>query len=342
LKKKRALFRADGNSQIGLGHISRLLALAEALKNTFDIVFLVQDPVEFIREQVINEGYQLVSLPATENYLTEAKSISGNYLNASDVIICDGYFIETAYQEILKESGAKLVYIDDLNAFPIKAELVINHSPGADAKNYKLREGAKALCGLNYILLRKPFLEAAKTTRTITNVDSVLICIGGADPMNFTTSFTEIVLEIEKIKNLTIITGNAFKHKTQLQEICESSGKNIQWLSNVSAEDMVNEIKKTHIAIVPASTISLECVAIGTGIITGYYVDNQKNIYEGLINNGLAFNGGNFLNMQKDRFFKNISDILNSPENINKQIKKQKEAVDGQSMNRILAHINNL
>ena len=36
------LFRVDGNSDIGLGHIYRTLALAEILKDRFDIEFVTK------------------------------------------------------------------------------------------------------------------------------------------------------------------------------------------------------------------------------------------------------------------------------------------------------------
>ena len=36
---QKLFFRADGNSSIGLGHLLRLLAVADALKYKFEITF---------------------------------------------------------------------------------------------------------------------------------------------------------------------------------------------------------------------------------------------------------------------------------------------------------------
>ena len=41
--KKKILFRADGNSEIGLGHLYRLFSLVEMLKDNFKFIFLFVD-----------------------------------------------------------------------------------------------------------------------------------------------------------------------------------------------------------------------------------------------------------------------------------------------------------
>ena len=51
--KKTIVFRADGNSQIGLGHIMRCLALCEILSQDFFLKFAIQNPS--------NEVYKILS-----------------------------------------------------------------------------------------------------------------------------------------------------------------------------------------------------------------------------------------------------------------------------------------
>lgn len=47
----RLVLRADGGATIGLGHVMRLLALAETLRSQFaDVAFAVQEPVKVLRE----------------------------------------------------------------------------------------------------------------------------------------------------------------------------------------------------------------------------------------------------------------------------------------------------
>ena len=46
--KKKVVLRADGNSKIGLGHVYRLLALAEMLKEDFECVLAMNDTDDFV------------------------------------------------------------------------------------------------------------------------------------------------------------------------------------------------------------------------------------------------------------------------------------------------------
>ena len=41
---KKILFRADGNNEIGLGHVYRCLAIAERLNGKFECYFAIRQP----------------------------------------------------------------------------------------------------------------------------------------------------------------------------------------------------------------------------------------------------------------------------------------------------------
>ena len=58
--RKKILFRADGNNNIGLGHLYRLFALAEIYKSNYDVIFLTKEDSTL---QVIPEGYIVKKIP---------------------------------------------------------------------------------------------------------------------------------------------------------------------------------------------------------------------------------------------------------------------------------------
>lgn len=62
--KRRVIFRADGNSYIGLGHVVRSLALVEMLRSEeFRIVFAIQQPNHLIEKQLREICDGVVVLP---------------------------------------------------------------------------------------------------------------------------------------------------------------------------------------------------------------------------------------------------------------------------------------
>ena len=61
--ERRIIFRADGNSDIGLGHVIRSLALVEMLKDNFECVFAIQEPVNALVRQIEAVCAELIILP---------------------------------------------------------------------------------------------------------------------------------------------------------------------------------------------------------------------------------------------------------------------------------------
>ncbi|MGZ5304564.1 MAG: UDP-2,4-diacetamido-2,4,6-trideoxy-beta-L-altropyranose hydrolase, partial [Bacteroidia bacterium] len=99
MKKPKIIFRADGNSQIGLGHLIRALSLIAILKKDYDCVFAIQQPSEAIKAIIKSECEEIISLPLPENLSEEAIYLSG--LNG-DCFVLDGYHFDLDYQQILK------------------------------------------------------------------------------------------------------------------------------------------------------------------------------------------------------------------------------------------------
>ena len=64
---KRIYFRADGNAQIGLGHVIRSLALAEILKDEFACHFIIRKPLQTLKEEILKVCKSIIILPETTN-----------------------------------------------------------------------------------------------------------------------------------------------------------------------------------------------------------------------------------------------------------------------------------
>ena len=69
---------------------------------------------------------------------------------------------------------------------------------------------------------------------------------------------------------------------------------------------MVEVMQKCDLAIAPASGISYEICSVGLYFLTGYYVENQKGIYDYLVSEKMALGLGNFNDF--DDF--NVEDII--------------------------------
>ena len=97
--KTRIIFRADGNSQIGLGHVVRSLALAQILRQDYECVFAIQAPSPELQEQIRQICDGIIVLPACtpdeERFVHELEA----YIAEDVIVVLDGYNFTTAYQQ---------------------------------------------------------------------------------------------------------------------------------------------------------------------------------------------------------------------------------------------------
>ncbi|WP_347156604.1 UDP-2,4-diacetamido-2,4,6-trideoxy-beta-L-altropyranose hydrolase [Pontibacter chitinilyticus] len=286
--KTRIIFRADGNSRIGLGHVVRSLALAQMLREEFECVFAIQQPGQALQEQIKQVCHGLIILPACtpeeDRFIHELEA----YIAPDVLVVLDGYTFGTAYQQNLKSKGCLLICIDDIHAYPFVADVVLNQAGGVEAAAYTTATYTKLLLGPTYALLRHPFLQAAKATRTFPAAPlRVLLNMGGADPENHTLRVAQSISQWPGISTIEVVVGSAYKHRQELQ----------QWLGqqpncilhqNLSATAMCQLMQVCALAVTSASGIAYEYAAVGGMLYILQTAANQQALYDFLTSTGIA------------------------------------------------------
>ena len=107
-------------------------------------------------------------------------------------------------------------------------------------------------------------------------------------------------------------------------------------LSNLSEKEMIHYMTIAKVVLIPSSVLSFEAMAIRKPIFTGYFVDNQKLIYKGLLEQGLA-EGAGYLETDDHVAIatKSFLSFYSNDEKHHTQIKNQIKSVDGLSGERI-------
>lgn len=304
---KKICFRADANSRIGFGHFVRSLALADILKDDFDCVFYTAEPSDYqIRE--LRDVCPYVSLSEKtkfEDFLS--------YLDGSEIVVLDNYFYTTEYQKLIKEKGCKLVCIDDMHDKHYVADVVINHAYGCHKEDYSVEPYTQLCLGLNYALLREPFLSNCQSKKTAHH--RLLICYGGADIYNLTCKTLRSLSDVIDDYQVEVVIGAAFGAKKELEEIAEKN-KNIHIHTSLNAKEMSSLMQQSQIAFLSASSVLWEAIFSGCKIIYGYYVENQMDICSNVGNNsnlGLTY-VGNLREISPLDLQKTFADVSNNQE----------------------------
>jgi UDP-2,4-diacetamido-2,4,6-trideoxy-beta-L-altropyranose hydrolase len=341
MPEKKILIRADGNTQIGLGHIYRCIAIAEMLEENFIPEFLLSKLSNFTA--VIPSRYSVKHIPGDIEIASEYEWIQKNYDTGSVLMIADGYLFNSEYQKKIKSIGVKLVYIDDLAREYMYADVVLNHAPSAKNLVYKKEDYSALYLGTEYALLRKGFLAKAKKVHNkFAAIKKVLITLGGSDENNITLKILEALLSLPQIEKIDIVFGAAYPHKERLVHFIESSEKKISLFSNLSENEMLNLMENCDSAFAPCSTTCLELIALNKPVFAGYSADNQLAIYESLKTNGYIFDLENLNDISVKKIKQVTEENLNNETAINKMLNLQKQLIDGLSGERIIKLIKEL
>jgi len=334
MSNKKIIFRADGNSTTGLGHLYRLFALVEMYKDDYEFVFVTKESSTL---KVVPENYNTQLIPDEISVENEPKWLSEKYNSLEYIIIADGYQFTSRYQKVLKQKGFFLMYIDDLTTEYMYADVVINHSPNCSEKDFVSEKYTQYALGTAYAMLRPKFIEAATTNRISTIITNAFVCFGGADQYDLSLKAVKALLLNKTIKKIHVVLGGAYRHQG-IYDLDEKVS-NLYLHKNLDEASLCNLMKSCQIAIVPSSTILYEICSIKMPVLSGYYVDNQKNIYASLIQKKVVFEGGDFRNYTVFDFQNKINNILKNTE-INTYLTNQQQLFDGKNKQRFLGLLN--
>ncbi len=296
MNPKTIIFRADGNSEIGIGHVIRSLALAAMLKDDYKCIFATRFLTDFIEQEALKVCETIIELPKSDAHF----GVFLTYLKGDEIVVLDNYFFTTKHQHAIKEKGCKLVCIDDTHATHFVADIVINHAPQAKASDYSASKETNLCLGLNYLLLRPVFLQYAKKTKNTQEIDTIFICFGGSDSNNLTLKTALQLQAFDSIRKVTIVIGSAYQHAKALEKFVftRNNFEKFKLRKNLPEKEMADAISNSDLAIVPCSSILFECLALKVPVITGYFVENQKEIAAYFQNQNIGHVVGNLNQIQ--------------------------------------------
>lgn len=180
LGEKQTAIVVDGNDTIGLGHIYRMLEVADMMyhKPTFYINSTKTEQISFG-----NTTYKIISYN-DEDELLQFLSEGGYELVINDILDTD-----EAYVKRIKNlsSEVKVVNFEDMGTGRLEADLVINAL-------YDNQSVGKELCGEKYYVAPKLYLLYDKITIR-DKAKCVFVCFGGADPQKYTEMILSIISE---------------------------------------------------------------------------------------------------------------------------------------------------
>lgn len=238
------LIRADATPEIGMGHVMRCLALAQAWRSIKVGKVSFTGQLDIALQRIGQEGFNLSN--------GRCSAISDG-----DWTVVDGYHLGDIARQF-QTMGFKTLMVDDNCHLPeYHADIILNHNAHAESlhSEYEVKApGARLLLGFRYALLRQEFWLYREWRRKIPDTATkVLITFGDSDMAQ---------KAIQKVRK-------ALKHLKGL-EIRESDGKT----------PMPKLMAWADLAVCPGSVTAMECAFMGLPTIMLNIAENQvQNAY---------------------------------------------------------------
>ncbi|MBV7264814.1 PseG/SpsG family protein [Erythrobacter ani] len=191
-----ALFRCDATADIGFGHLSRCIALAEALRicgvrSTYAGKF-----DKAAQDQIDIAGFDTVCLAHEVNTATVDQELAGAIADGGiDLLVLDSYRADEGYLSGIRSLGVALIVIDDfgsLEAYP--CDVILNFTWDAGSLGYP--DDPVLLLGPEYLLARRGLVEVREQSigrERPREIENLLIAIGGSDPKGIAKRLTHLL-----------------------------------------------------------------------------------------------------------------------------------------------------
>lgn len=291
--KKTVLIRADAGGLLGSGHIMRMIALAQALRQrNIEAVFVSVLCYESMRKRLKKEGFRHVLIEDAE--LGDTRDAQQTIALANELggewIFLDGYHFDLRYQKQVRTPGFKVAIMEDHDhCKEWHVDLIVNQNLGAEGKAYQntLPEG-KSLTGCRFALLREEFRACPKREKAQAwPPKRILLTMGGVDPDD-TTGLILRSLETIGLTDLEVkvIVGGGNPNKESLQQTAVDSKHRVELLVDVT--DMPSLYQWADATITAGGSTCYEWMRYSLPAAVVTIADNQEPIVEALVQKEVA------------------------------------------------------
>jgi UDP-2,4-diacetamido-2,4,6-trideoxy-beta-L-altropyranose hydrolase len=307
------LIRADASRQIGLGHVMRTLALADALaQRGFAPHYVSRHIIEALAERIGERGYPITRLPHAP---AEARPDEyGAWLGTSEtadakafcqivdfchpaVVVVDHYGLGVGWERTVRShSGAILLAYDDLQRVH-DADIILDMTAGCSAEDYAglIRSDARLLGGPGFATLRPQFANQRKAaiSRRLTDLSGddplhLLLSMGGADKDNITGKVVSaLALLPDAPFSLDVVVGAGYEPVAELQAGLDRLVQPSQL--HVNTRIMVELMSRADLAMGAAGSSSWERCTLGLPAIHAVIANNQQRIADALEQAGASY-----------------------------------------------------
>lgn len=337
--KKIILIRVDGHKRIGMGHVYRMLTLANYLRkeNDFAFIFVNRNCAASVN-LIKRSGFPFVTVPFGIKLSQEIKQLINilRFYRPSmiifDVLHSDA---DRAFIECLRYDDNVLLttFNDDAKQKFINADIIFLSDFLQRPDSYSTQE-AKYYVGFNYLILNEEYARLNKIARkTNKAVNRVVVCMGGADQHNLTAKVLRAIDNSPIHFKCQVVVNSSFFNRDLARRLSSNLAHDVSFSFDV--DNLAGHFSLADMAITSGGLVHLERMSSGIpGIVINQHL-RQADLSSRLMKEEATVDLGLHNHVSEGKIVKAFNDLAKSYAQRLNMSNKGKGLVDGKGLFRI-------
>ncbi len=345
--EKEIVFRVNAGKNIGLGHLSRCLSLAESFPGKTNIHFLIKtEDSDFIlsyinRRKICIDLKTIDFIPVDIKQSVELKMMRNLIKKLGAFLIIDHYEANLEYQMYLKNNQIRWLQFDSHAKQILLSNFILHASPSATPDVYRpliKDDNSILLLGTKFTIVNKNFLKKRKLANIRQNVKNVFICFSGGKDCG-AMLYVISNLDYNKFEGIVfhLFINQTHEDFHKLETIANSNAQIRLYINNT---DIAHYMVKCDIGIIAPGTLSYEAACVGMPMILITLADNQRMNAEGWQKVNCSKSLGEFSKLSKRKLNNTLHDLVVNPKLVHTMSENCFNNVDGFGAERVVKAIN--
>ncbi|WLA61259.1 UDP-2,4-diacetamido-2,4,6-trideoxy-beta-L-altropyranose hydrolase [Bradyrhizobium diazoefficiens] len=356
---RQVVFRVDASVEMGLGHLTRCLTLADALAaNGAQSCFLMRSHASALAYLAESRGHavRLLSDPPERparpgdgggpyahwlptNWQQDADQTRSalDEIGVSEWLIVDHYVLDTRWEQACRRDGMRILAIDDLADRDHDCEILLDQNLVRRMETrYRGRVPAACmqLLGPRYALLRPDFAtQRGLLGRRSGEINRILVCFGGSDPTNETAKALEAIasLAVSRLA-VDVVIGASNPHAASVDALCRR-------MANVTLRRGANNIaelmRRADLSIGAGGVMSWERCCLGLPTVAIGIAENQADVLTALAAAGAIVHVGAAASVTEEGIAQVLHSLSCNPGQVRSMSETALALVDGDGAERV-------
>ena len=363
------VIRCDGGASVGMGHVSRCLALAEALRDdcACDVTFCMRDAGSAGVAAVRARGHTVTTIADREDADYGASVLALTASLAARALVVDVRdALSRQSLDAVRASGVRVVTIDDGSDRRLASDLAFYPPvPQVDEMDWTGFSGRR-FTGWEWVLLKPEFAadapvaqgpdhtvaqgSSAPASRTagapgaqafrpaeVSKTIDILLTMGGSDPAGMTEFALEALNLLPTPQAVEVVIGPAFSRASTLTGIVARSKHAVR--VSQGPEEMAPLMRASRVAVASFGVSAYELAACGVPAVFLCLTADHARSASAFDREQIAQSLGVFADVRPPHLADAVASLLGDLARMAKMAARARTLIDGRGANRVAALI---